>query len=221
MKKPIAFLCIALIICCVMPCFAADITEKDIIGAWTTTFRSVFDEPVIANYYFLDDSQAFHAFSRVKNDGTTVNECTIGTWELHGDYIYFVFGDGMNDTKYLQFIDGFIKEKSGGDDFNMYGKAPTWEEAHDQSNSAIIPQGEYTISADIPAGRYTIDAGTARRITVWIYPPEGFSDYYYIGTEENEKSVVVNLQEGGRLKIDGASVYLKKFSGLDLTNLIP
>ena len=34
-------------------------------------------------------------------------------------------------------------------------------------------------------------------------------------TEENEQTMIVNLEEGGRLRIERATVYLRPFKGFD------
>lgn len=198
--------------------FAADISEADIIGAWTATYAGLDDEPVVSNYYFLADHRAFLASCRLAADGTTSSGSSSGIWELHDDYIYYIYSDSMNGTRYLHLEDCFFKEKAGGGEYHIYGKVPTETALPD---GVQVPQGEYSVGDDIPSGKYTIDAGAAPLVTVWTYPKSGIPEFYYIGTKQSSGSVVVNLKDGGRIRVDGGTVYLRKFSGLDLTGIEP
>lgn len=217
MKRALQILTIILFVG-VVPCTAASVTESDIIGAWTTTSTSIYGEPVVISYYFLADHRAFLASCRLAADGTTSSGSSSGIWELHDDYIYYIYSDSMNGTRYLHLEDCFFKEKAGGGEYHIYGKVPTETALPD---GVQVPQGEYSVGDDIPSGKYTIDAGAAPLVTVWTYPKSGIPEFYYIGTKQSSGSVVVNLKDGGRIRVDGGTVYLRKFSGLDLTGIEP
>ena len=193
--------------------WAEGLTESDFMGAWVNVYDTKDDGASAEIIYLRDDHKVFYMNRRFSTDGPGLGREYVGSWSVNGDCIHIKYGDNTESDVYMS--GGFLLIPLGGDQYITYGKVPAWGEAEaPQASGVAVPQGEYVIGEDIPAGRYTVDAGDAKRVTVWVYRPNGMSDYYYIGSKENEQTMTANLQDGGKLRIEGASVYLSTFAGL-------
>lgn len=213
MKK---LLCVLAVVALLMgSAWAEGLTESDFMGMWVDVYDTDGGGAVAEMIYLRDDHKVFYMNHSFKADDTGFGREYVGSWSVNGNCIHIKYGETVESDIYMS-NDGFLLIPLGGDKYITYGKVPVWGEKPDapQLSGVAVPQGEYNVGEDIPAGKYTVDAGDAKRVTVWVYAPNGFADYYYIGTKENEQTMTVNLKEGGKLKIDGATVYMSTFAGL-------
>lgn len=201
--------------------FSEGLTEADFMGAWVEVHDNNDGGATMEFFYLREDHTLFYVNRRFDADAEGFGRVYVGSWSVNGTAIHIKFGNNVEADVYQS--DGFLLIPAGGDQYFTYGKVPLWadkDKKTEQNLGVAIPQGEYQIGSDIPAGKYTIDSGNAASVTVYIYPTEKNYpyDYYYIGTREKETSMVANLQEGGHIKIDGASVYFSPFKGFDFSN---
>lgn len=220
MKKLLFVLSLAFCFAFFSVAYADGLTEADFMGAWADVYDTSDGGATMEFFYLREDHTLFYVNRRFEGNTEGFGRVYIGSWSVNGDAIHIVYGVNIETDVYM--TENYLLIPAGGDQYYTYGKVPLWadkDKKEDRDLGIAIPQGEYQIGTDIPAGKYTIDAGDADRITVYIYPTEKTYpyDYYYIGTREKEISMVANLQEGGHIKIDGATVYLSPFKGFDFS----
>ena len=213
MKKVITIVMIAMTLLLTVPAYADGLIVDDFMGMWVNYYDTNSNGATIEAIYLRDDHTVFYMNRRFNASDAGFGREFVGSWEVNGDCIHIKYGDSAESDLYMS--DGFLLIPLGGDQYITYGKVPVWGKVDaPQASGVAVPQGEYVIGEDIPAGRYTVDAGDAKRVTVWVYRPNGMSDYYYIGSKENEQTMTANLQDGGKLRIEGATVYLSALAGL-------
>lgn len=211
-----------------VPAFADGLTEADFMGTWVNIYDNNSGGAVMEFFHIREDHRVFYLNRRFEKDDPGFGRQYVGSWDVRGNVIHLKYGDNTETDVYMS--DGFLMVPLGGDQYVPFGRVPVWgkdagatpaaapdptPEPTQAVQGVAIPQGEYSIGIDIPAGKYVIDAGPAKRVTVWTYDAEQWVDCYYIGSEENEQTMIVNLEEGGRLRIERATVYLRPFKGFD------
>ena len=219
MKKAMA---IVMILCLIAPvCMAVSPDEAQYVGTWIQ--ESADEESgryTIEVIRLMENHQMYFLAQTFEPDKVGTSNQKVETWSLARGGINVNFpASGITFAKILS--DGRLGLKLVGDAYSPFTKVTSSEEKEpekptldDLKTGVKIPQGEYFIGVDIPAGRYVADAGDAKKVTLWIYDAKGFSNYFYIGTYNNEKTLIMNLEAGGKLRVEDSSVIIREFSGL-------
>lgn len=198
----------------VMPANAFD--ESIFYGAWARSYEKEDGGLTMEYFYLAADHSVYYVNRSFDAESEGFGRAFAGSWDTIDDGIHIVYGNSAETDAYIS-KDGYLLIPYG-EKYIPFGKVPVYGEEKEEKKlegSITIYQGEYDVSADILAGKYVIDAGEAAKITVWVYDAKGWSNYYYIGTKQNEQYMVVKLEDGGKLRIDGASVTLSPFAGFN------
>lgn len=216
MKKTMILL-LALLLC--LPVSGLAVDESQFVGTW---IQETYDEETGRYSYELlrltADHQAYYSVQSFEPGKEGFSRQSAKTWSIKGNGIHIVLGNN-SDTDAVILSDGRLGFKLTGDSYSPFvrindKKEETARTLEMLKTGVTIPQGEYYIDEDIPAGRYVADAGSARLITLWIYDAKGWSNYYYIGSSKNEQIMIMNLEKGGKLRVDDASVIIREYTGL-------
>lgn len=217
MKKIVLF---AMVLLLCFPAVSQAVDESQYIGTW---MLEAYDEET--GRYSIDilrltaDHQAYYLVQSFHPGEVGFSRLSAKTWSVKGNGIHIILGENANTDAFI-LDDGRLGFKLVAGGYTPYTKisdGAKTEEAQtlDMLKTGVkIPQGEYFIGSDIPAGRYIAYAGNARKITLWVYDARGWSNYYYLGSYNNEPTMVLTLEEGGKLRVVDASVTIKEFSGL-------
>lgn len=214
MRKVITFVLLLALLGAAIPAQAFD--ESIFYGAWARADKNTENGVTVELFYLSPEHTTYYMNRRFWPDAEGFGRAAVKSWTVIDNGIHIIFGDNAETDAFMS-KDGYLLIPLG-EKYIPYGKLPVYGEEKEQKkleNSVTIYQGEYDVSADIPAGKYVVDAGEAARITVWVYDAKGWSNYYYIGTKQNEQYMVVKLEDGGKLRIDGASVTLSPFAGFN------
>lgn len=212
MKKVMTIVLILILMLSVMPANAFD--ESIFYGAWARSHEKDDGGLTMEYFYLASDHTVYYVNRSFDAESEGFGRAFVGSWTTTNDGIHIIYGNNAETDAYIT-KNGFLTIPGVGG-YIPYGDIPEYGEEKEQEkpDGAIsVYQGEYDVGVDLPAGKYTVDSGDAGRVTVWVYDANGRSNYYYIGTKENEKYMVAKLEEGGKLRIDGASVTLSPFTG--------
>ena len=214
MRKVMTFLLLCALLCASIPASAFD--ESIFYGTWVMA-NEKDDGGLLADFFYLAPDHTVYYMNRVfEADAEGFGRAAVKSWAVTDDGIHIIFGDNSETDAYMS-QNGFLLIPGPGG-YIPFGKVPVYGEEKTQEKlegTITVYQGEYEVSADIPSGKYVVDAGEAAKITVWVYDANGWSNYYYIGAKQNEQYMVVKLEDGGKLRIEGASVTLSPFAGFN------
>lgn len=88
-------------------------------------------------------------------------------------------------------------------------------ELFNRGQSAVMPQGDYTVGVDFPAGRYTFTvSGERPRSTIWHYPKGKLTSTYYTISNTRGLSVSLTLNDGDRITVEDQEVTIGPYVGL-------
>lgn len=214
MKKVITIILCFALLCSMLPARAFD--ESIFYGAWARSYEKDNGGLTMEFFYLTADHKVFYVNRSFDAESEGSGRAFVGSWDTIDDGIHIIYGSSAETDAYIT-KNGFLAIPLG-EKYIPYGKIPVYGEEKEQEKpegAITIFQGEYDVPADIPAGKYVVDAGDASRITIWVYDAKGWSNYYYIGANQNEQYMVVKLEDGGKLRIDGASVTLSPFAGFN------
>lgn len=216
--KKIALLVMILLLC--LPAVSRAADEKQYIGTW---IQEKYDEETgrysVELLHLTADHQAYYTVQVFCPGEVGIGRQAAKTWWVTGNGIHIVLGENA-ETDAIILDDGRLGFKLAGSAVSPFTRVPSETGSHtlpslsDLKTGVTIPQGEYFVGTDIPAGRYIAEAGTSRKITLWIYDARGWSNYYYLGTYNNESMMVMTLEDGGKLRVEDSSVIIREYTGL-------